>query len=122
MGTKKLIKKMDRQNARDMKMTKRGAKFFQQVMSRLALMGTCHCGGSLFSFYGDDEHPFNAYCFECGSITDVRTPKIGDTYKTEEKAPTPAAMIQYIYNNNTDFKITDEMVKTLPIDPEANSL
>ena len=40
MGTKKLIKKMDRQNARDMKMTKRGAKFFQQVMSRMALMLT----------------------------------------------------------------------------------
>ena len=79
MGTKKLIKKMDRQNARDMKMTKRGAKFFQQVMSRLALMGTCHCGGSLFSFYGDDEHPFNADCFEWGPITDVRTPKSVDT-------------------------------------------
>lgn len=122
MGTKKLIKKMKKKQAQDMKMSPTGTKIFREIASHLSLIGTCHCGKPLFCYLRDTDHPFNAYCLECGSITDVRFPKTGDSYKTEKVAPTPVDIIKVLYNNNTDFKVTDDLVKSLPIDTDVNEI
>lgn len=124
MGTRKLTRKIQRHRTKENKMTKRGTYFFNQVMESLALIGKCHCGkGSLFSVIGIDNHYFNYYCFECGSIGDIRIPKKNDIFLTDkEKAPTPVSLLQFIFKQKSTIELTDEMVKNEKIDEDVNQI
>ena len=116
-------RRLKRDQAKSMKMSKTGTKYFREVAQSLALMGRCHCGKSLFSYLADMDHPFNAYCLDCGSITDVRFPKKGDEYYTDkDKTPNPIKMIQYLYKNNEGIELNEDFVKTCPKDPDVNDL
>lgn len=106
---------MSRKNQKDIKMSKRGTYFFQEIMSHLSLIGTCHCGKSLFSLIGLDDNKFNYYCLECGSIGDVRVPHQNDVFLIEKDAPTPVSIIQQLYKKVENIEITDEDIKNTPI-------
>jgi hypothetical protein len=48
---------------------------------KLFPIGKCRCGGDISSYVASElENVFNAYCLNCGSVSDIRFPKSGDRY------------------------------------------
>lgn len=96
-------------------------KHFKEKMANgLKLVGHCKCGNALFiSTICEKEHIFNAYCTVCGSVSDVRFPKVGDDFNLTTELNNPIKLLVDI-NKNAGRKITDEMIENTPISPYVN--
>lgn len=85
-------------------------------------MGTCRCGGCLNAYLGSKpENRFNVYCSQCGSISDVRTPKSGDAYILNE-GENPLKVLIKGYKQFKNYEITDAEIKETPISAVVNEI
>jgi len=94
--------------------------FKEKMETGFKLIGRCKCGNALFiSTICKKEHIFNAYCTVCGSVSDVRFPKIGDEFNVNTELDNPIKLLVKL-NNDAGRKITDEMIENTPISPYVN--
>lgn len=95
--------------------------FSEKLTKGLKLIGKCKCGNALFiSTICEKPHIFNAYCTVCGSVSDVRFPKVGDEFNITKEDDNPIKLLIKI-NKDAGRNITDEMIENTPISPYVNN-
>src|SRR5574344_2039007 len=95
------------------KTTKKPSKFVKKVLDNIAVVGECQCGGHLIvSLKSNKTNKFDVYCTDCGSISDIRFPKSGDSYFiTKDQHPVDLLCAAYAAHDLP--QITDDMINTI---------
>lgn len=105
-----------------------GLKVFEEAVKNMTVIGKCKCGNPIFYFLTEKPENFYLYfCFNCGSVGDVRFPKHGDMFYVEKASEhnSPISLISGMYK---DFKsvhhsnLFNDSIKTVPIHKNVNEV